>query len=169
MIRFVVTIIEILICFLLQSSVFPSLSLANVVPDVMMVLIVANAYSQGIFSGMFTGLLCGLMVDCLFGSVIGLYAIIYMVIGYLNGYSRKIYDKEDVTIPLVLIAVSEFVYCFLYYISEFLMRGKLNVGYYMFRIGLPRVIYTVLVGIIFYKLFNLIHLKLLWLKCKEEV
>lgn len=169
MIRFVVTIIEILICFLLQSSVFPSLSLANVVPDVMMVLIVANAYSQGIFSGMFTGLLCGLMVDCLFGSVIGLYAIIYMVIGYLNGYSRKIYDKEDVTIPLVLIAVSEFVYCFLYYISEFLMRGKLNVGYYMFRIGLPRVIYTVLVGIIFYKLFNLIHLKLLWLKSKEEV
>lgn len=169
MIRFVVTLIEILICFLLQSAVFPHFALASVVPDVMMVLVVANAYSRGVFPGMFTGLLCGLMIDCLYGDVIGLYAILYMVIGYLNGYSYKIYDKEDVTIPLVLIAVSKFVYCFFYYVVEFLMRGKLNIGYYMFRIGLPSVIYTVLVGIIFYKLFNLVHLKLLRLKYKEEV
>jgi rod shape-determining protein MreD len=167
-IRIVVTLIEILICFLLQSSVFPAFALANVVPDLLIVLIVANAYSSGIFSGMFTGLFCGLLVDCMFGNVIGLYALIYMVIGYLNGYSNKIYDKEDVTIPLVLIAVSEFSYCFFYYIVEFLMRGRLNVGYYMFRIGLPCVIYTVLVGIIFYKLFNSINLRLLRFKYKEE-
>lgn len=168
MIQIVVTLIEILICFLLQSSVFPNLALANVVPNVMMILIVANAYSKGIFSGMFTGLICGLMVDCMYGDVIGLNGILYMVVGYLNGYSRKIYDKEDVTIPLVLIAVSEFVYCFFYYVFEFLMRGRLNIGYYMFRIGLPSVIYTVVVGIICYKLFNIIHLKLLRLKYKEE-
>lgn len=169
MIRILVTLIEILICFLLQSTVFPNFALANVIPNVMMILIVANAYSRGVFSGMFTGLICGLMVDSLYGNVIGLYGILYMVIGYLNGYSNKIYDKEDVTIPLVLIALSEFVYCFFYYVFEFLMRGRLNVGYYMFRIGLPSVVYTVLAGIFFYKIFNLLHLKLLRLRYKEEV
>ncbi|MDD5936930.1 MAG: rod shape-determining protein MreD [Clostridiales bacterium] len=168
MIRIIVTFIEIIICFLLQSAVFPHFALANVVPDIMIILIVANAYSRGIFSGMFTGLFCGLLVDCMYGSVIGLYGILYMVIGYLNGYSTKIYDREDVTIPMVLLAVSEFLYCFFYYVFEFLMRGRLNIGYYMFRIGLPSVIYTVLVGIILYKLFNFINIKLARLSNKEE-
>lgn len=169
MIRFVVTLIEILICFLLQSSVFPAFELANVVPDIMMILIVATAYQRGIFSGMFTGLFCGLMVDCVMGSVIGLYGLLYMVIGFLNGYSNKIYDHEDYTIPIVLIAVSEFVYCFFFYVVEFLMRGRLNVGYYMFRIGLPKVIYTVLVGIVFYKLFHMVHHGLMRLLRKEDI
>lgn len=168
MIQIIITFIEIIICFLLQSAVFPHFALANVVPDVMIILIVANAYRRGIFSGMFTGLFCGLLVDCMFGSVIGLYGILYMVIGYLNGYSSKIYDKEDVTIPLVLIAVSEFVYCFFYYVFEFLMRGRLNIGYYMFRIGLPSIIYTVLVGILLYKLFNWISIVISRIGNKEE-
>lgn len=169
MIRLIVTFIEIIICFLLQSAVFPHFALANVVPDIMIILIVANAYNRGIFSGMFTGLFCGLLVDCMFGSVIGVYGILYMVIGYLNGYSNKIYDHEDVTIPMVLLAISEFFYCFFYYVFEFLLRGRLNVGYYMFRIGLPSVIYTVLVGILFYKLFNFINIKLARISNKEEV
>lgn len=169
MIRFIITLIEILICFLLQSAVFPELALANVVPDVMMVLVVANAYSRGIFSGMFTGMACGLIIDCMYGDVIGLYAIFYLIIGYLNGYSMKIYDKEDVTIPIVLIAVSEFVYSFFFYVCGFLLRGKLNIGYYMFRIGLPKVIYTVLVGIVLYKMFNYINVKLNRFARKEEI
>lgn len=168
MIHIIVTLIQIVLCFLLQSSVFPHFALANVVPDFMMILIVANAYNRGIFSGMFTGLVCGLLADCMFGSVIGLYGIIYMVIGYFNGFAHKIYDHEDVTIPIVLIAVSEFCYCFFFYVFEFLLRGRLNIGYYMFRIGLPSVIYTVLVGIILYKFFNFIHIKLRRISNKEE-
>lgn len=169
MIRIIVTLIEILICYLLQSSVFPAFELANVVPDLLMILIVSNAYQRGVFPGMFTGLLCGLMVDCATGSVIGLYGLLYMFIGYLNGFSNKIYDHEDYTIPMVLIAVSEFAYCFFFYIFEFLMRGRLNVGYYLFRIALPKVIYTVLAGIVFYKLFHMIHHGLLRLLRKEDM
>lgn len=167
MIRIIVTLIEILICFLLQSSVFPSFALANVTPDLLMVLTVANAYQLGIIPGMFTGLFAGLIVDFTLGNVIGLYGMMYMIIGYLNGYAHKIYDKEDYTIPVVLIAVSEFVYNLMYYIFEFLLRGRLNIGYYTFRLSLPKVIYTVVAGILLYKLFNMIHIGLYRLKHKE--
>lgn len=167
MIRVLVTLIQILICFLLQSTVFPSFELANVVPDLLMILIVTVAYTRGIFPGMFTGLACGLLLDCTIGDVIGLYGILYMFIGYINGYANKIYDREDYTIPLLLIAASEFVYCFFYYVAEFLLRGRLNIGYYAYRIMLPKVIYTVLVGILFYKLFHMIHLGLTKISNKE--
>lgn len=167
-VRIIVVGIQIVICFLLQSSVFPHFELAGVVPDLLMVLVVATAYTRGIFPGMFTGLFAGLLVDFCFGDVIGIYGLLYMFIGYLNGYSNKIYDRDDYTIPMILIAVSEFVYCFLYYVVEFLLRGRLNLGFYMYRIMLPRVIYTVLIGVIFYKLFHMVHVGLSRLMQKEE-
>ena len=82
MIYFVVTIVQILICFLLQSSVFPWFRLADVVPDILMILVVFNAYTFGILPGMFTGLACGLILDSTIGNLIGLYAAII----YKNSY-----------------------------------------------------------------------------------
>ena len=168
MIRILVIGIEIILSFLLQSTVFDHIRLAGVVPDILMILVVTIAYTRGTYPGLFTGLFAGLLVDFMYGDVIGICALLYMFIGFLNGYSNKIYDRDDYAIPLILIAVSEFVYSFLYYVLEFLLRGRLNIGYYAYRIMLPKVIYTVLMGVIFYKLFHMIHVGILKLLKKEE-
>lgn len=168
MIRILVIGIEIIFSFLLQSTVFSHIQLAGVVPDILMILVVTTAYTRGIYPGLFTGLFAGLLVDFMFGDVIGICALLYMFIGFLNGYSNKIYDRDDYAIPLILIAVSEFVYSFLYYVLEFLLRGRLNIGYYAYRIMLPKVVYTILMGVIFYKLFHMIHVGISKLLKKEE-
>ncbi len=168
MIRILVIGIEIILSFLLQSTVFDHIRLAGVVPDILMILVVTIAYTRGTYPGLFTGLFAGLLVDFMYGDVIGICALLYMFIGFLNGYSNKIYDRDDYAIPLILIAVSEFVYSFLYYVLEFLLRGRLNIGYYAYRIMLPKVIYTVLMGVIFYKLFHMIHVGISKLLKKEE-
>ncbi|MBP5159561.1 MAG: hypothetical protein ILP10_04615 [Lachnospiraceae bacterium] len=87
----------------------------------------------------------------------GLFAFMYMLIGYLTGFSFKIYDPEDYTLPLFLVIAAEFVYNLLYYIFFFLLNGKLNIGYYIFRFAMPRVIYTVLISILLYKLINFLN------------
>ncbi len=168
MIRILVIGIEIILSFLLQSTVFDHIRLAGVVPDILMILVVTTAYTRGTYPGLFTGLFAGLLVDFMYGDVIGICALLYMFIGFLNGYSNKIYDRDDYAIPLILIAVSEFVYSFLYYVLEFLLRGRLNIGYYAYRIMLPKVIYTVLMGVIFYKLFHMIHVGISKLLKREE-
>lgn len=115
---------------------------------------------RGRSEGLAVGLICGLLVDFCFGNIIGLYALIYMTIGYLNGFSNKIFEKDDLTIPIVLIGISELVYFFLYYVFEFLLIGKLNILYYFIRVGLPRIVYTVLISIVMYKLLNIINMHL---------
>lgn len=112
---------------------------------------------RGRTEGLIVGFFSGLLIDCCYGSVIGIYALIYMIIGYLNGYSHKIFEKEDLTIPIVLIGFSQTVYFFLYYICEFLLKGKLNILFYFRKIGLPDIVYTVLISIIMYKLLNIIN------------
>ena len=79
--RRISTIIIILLAFLLQTTVFHKLALANVVPNLLLILTVCYSYMRGRTSGEVIGLVCGLMLDMMYGSVIGLYAFIFMTIG----------------------------------------------------------------------------------------
>lgn len=158
--RFIIITIEIIICFLLQTTVFQWFALAKAVPNLLLILTVSVGLMRGRTEGLTVGFFCGLLVDFCFGSVIGLYAFMFMIIGYLNGYSNKIFEKDDLTIPIVLVGISELLYFFLYYIFEYLLQGKLNIWYYFIRLGLPETIYTVVVSIVMYKILNIINMRI---------
>ncbi len=168
MVRCIAVLLEILICYLLQSSVFPWFELAGVVPDILLILVVSTAFFRGQNAGLLTGFLAGLLMDFCVGEVVGLFAVFYMVIGYFNGYACKIFDRTDYLMPLGMVAVSELVYSLLYYIFLLMLRGKFNFGYYFTHITIPRVIYTAFAAILFYKLFLLVHLMFLHFENKEK-
>jgi len=163
--RFIIVIIEILICFILQTTVFQWFALAHVTPNLLLILTVAVGFMRGRREGLAVGFVCGILIDFCYGNVLGLYALIYMTIGYLNGFSHRIFIKDDLTIPILLVGVSQFVYFFLYYVFNFLLKGKLNILFYFIRIGLPGIVYTVVVSIILYKLLNIVNT---WIDRKEE-
>lgn len=158
--RIIVLAIELIICFLLQTTVFQWFSLAHVVPNLLLILTVSSGFMRGRNEGLIVGFFSGLLIDLCYGSIIGLYALIFMFIGYINGFSHKIFVKDDLTIPIVLVGVSELLYFFLYYVFNFLLRGKLNILYYLIRIGIPEIVYTVVISILLYKVLNIINLKL---------
>ncbi|MGB8455052.1 MAG: rod shape-determining protein MreD [Anaerocolumna sp.] len=155
--RFIVVVIEIIICFLLQTTVFQWLALAHVTPNLLLILTVAVGLMRGRTEGLAVGFVCGLLIDFCYGDIVGLYALIYMIIGYLAGFSHRIFVKDDLTIPILLVGISQFIYFFLFYVFEFLLKGKLNILFYLVRIGLPEIVYTVMVSIVLYKLLNIIN------------
>jgi len=126
-------------------------------PNLLLILIVSTAYMRGRTTGMVLGFFCGLLLDIEYGSLIGLYALLMMIIGYVAGFANRIYSRDDYTLPLLFIAAADFAYQFLYYILEFLIRGRLDFPYYLREIILPEVIYTVAAAVILYKLFNMIN------------
>lgn len=158
--RFIVYLIEIIVCYLIQSSMYPYIGLANVMPNMILILVVSTAYMRGRMSGLLMGFFCGLLVDIMFGRVIGLYALFYLIIGYFIGYANKIYDRDDYTIPLILVVISDAVYGFFYYVFEFLLRGRLNFPYYFRKLILPEMIYTLVATVVVYKLLHMINHRL---------
>jgi rod shape-determining protein MreD len=166
--RLIVYILEILICFILQSSMFHYIQLADVMPNILLILVVSYAYMRGKTTGLLLGLFSGLLVDLMFGNLIGIYGLLYLLIGYLAGFTNKIYSSDDFTLPVVFIAISDLIYGFFYYVLEFLLRGRLNFLYYLRRIILPEIIYTVAVSIFLYKLLHMINNRLDH-KSEEEV
>lgn len=156
----IIIFIEIIISFLLQTTVFQWFELADTVPNLLLILTVSQGFLRGRKVGLLTGIICGLLIDLMYGDIVGVSAIIYMTIGYINGYSGKIFNKADKIVPVVLVGFSQFAYFILYYTFNFLLRGKLNIFYYFITIGLPEIVYTTLVAILIYRLIYFIDVKI---------
>ena len=151
----IIVIIEILVAFIFQTTIFSHLKLADVVPDILMIITASLGYIAGKKSGALTGFLCGFLLDCTYGSLLGLYALMYLSIGYVCGFANKIYSEEDYTLPLFIIGGAEFAFSFIYYLFFYLLKGDLDFAHFSMRFLFPRVIYTVMVSIIIYRLLNL--------------
>ena len=79
--------ILILVCFLLQTTVFRSLEMGQVAPNLLIVLTISFGFMQGKKEGLMVGFFSGLLIDLFYGDVLGFYAMLYMYIGYLSGFS----------------------------------------------------------------------------------
>ena len=84
--RKITVFIIIAVCYLLQSTLFRTLSLASISPNLMIVVVSAFGFMRGKKEGMWIGFFTGLLLDVFIGSIIGFYALLYMYVGYLNGF-----------------------------------------------------------------------------------
>ena len=61
--RILFYVISVLVCFLLQTSVFNFLKLAGVMPNILLILTVTIAFIRGRKAGIVIGFVCGLLID----------------------------------------------------------------------------------------------------------
>ncbi len=158
--RKITVFLIIVVCYLLQSSVFQAISFASITPNLMIVIVSAFGFMRGKKEGLWIGFFCGLILDIFTGSVIGFYALLYMFIGYVNGFFRKLFYPEDIKLPMLLIAGSDVVCSLIIYFFMFLFRGKFQFGYYLWNIILPELVYTMVVTIFLYFIILKINQKL---------
>ena len=158
-VRFIIIMAELLACYILQTSVLTGLSINNVVPDLLIIVVVAIAYIKGSNAGIIYGFFAGILMDLTYGNLLGYFALIYMFCGFFCGVAQRFYRKDDNITPLILCASSIFLSQSILYVTEFMLRGRLEYGFYFVNIILPKMIYTVLVAALLYKL---IQLSILW-------
>ena len=142
----------IFICFLLQSTVFHSLSLGGIIPNLMIILSASYGFMRGRKRSLLIGFFSGLLMDIFFSDILGFYALLYMYIGYLNGVFKKMFYPEDIKLPIALIVGSDFLYNILIYLLTFLLNGRFQFLYYFFNIMIPEMVYTIIDTCIFYPL-----------------
>lgn len=165
--KFTVSIL-ILLCFVLQSTVFRSLAFAGIVPNLMIILTSSFGFMRGENEGLIIGFLCGLMNDIFFGDVLGFYALILMYIGYLNGKFNRIFYPEDIKLPIGLIILSNLSYSMICYILLFLLKGKFHFWFYFKSIVLPEMVYTIVITCILYPLILFINNQLEFFEHKRR-
>lgn len=151
----------ILVLFLLQTSFFCYLKLADVVPNLLIIFTVSAAMINGRTEGCIVGFLCGLLMDVSYGSIPCIYALGFLLTGYFTGLTNRIFYKEDITLPILTIAAGDFFYGLYMFITGFLSRGRVDFLFYLRRIILPETVYTVIIAIFLYRLILFISVHFL--------
>lgn len=149
-----------MICFLLQGTLFQTISFGGIVPNLMIIITASYGFMRGKKSGLLVGFFSGLCMDIFFGDILGFYALIYMYIGYFNGKFRRIFYPEDIKLPIFLILGSDFLYNFVCYAAMFLLKGRFQFTYYLLHIILPEMIYTIVISCIIYPLIKWVEVRI---------
>lgn len=157
----IVSAFLILLFFILQSTFFRAMAFGGIVPNLLILLTSSFGFMRGERMGIVIGFFCGILSDIFFGDILGFYALILMYIGYVNGKFSRIFYPEDIKLPIALIMVSDFSYGIICYLLQFLIRGRLQFGFYFMNVILPEIVYTSVVTIVFYPLILLINQKVL--------
>lgn len=160
MLRKIIVMLFVLVCFVLQCSVFGHLAFAGIIPNLMIVLTASFGFMRGEKEGLVIGFFCGLLSDVFFGGFLGFYALVLMYIGYLNGKFSRIFYPEDIKLPIALIITSDLSYGMLCYILLFMLRGRFQFTYYFMHVILPEVLYTIVVTLFLYPLILKVNGKL---------
>ena len=166
--RTVLYILVILACFILQTTVFQTLSIGSIVPNLLLIATISFGFMRGKITGIWTGFFCGILKDLFYGNLLGFYALVYLCIGYGAGCCTKIFYDEEIRVPMFLVAAGDLIYGLAVYGFQFLMRGRIEIFFYLRRIIIPEAIYTVLITVVLYKLLFILNKKLTELEMKER-
>ncbi|MCI2049998.1 MAG: rod shape-determining protein MreD [Lachnospiraceae bacterium] len=148
----VIVSLLILICFVLQSTLFRTLTFGGIGPNLMIALTVSLSLVFGDRKGLFIGFVCGLLCDIFFSSLLGFNALVYALVGYLFGKFERMIYPDDMKVPLLTIMGGDLLYGFLSYVFLFLIRGKMYFSYFMIHYVFPEMLYTLLLAIPMYPL-----------------
>ena len=150
-----------LICFigtfvvLLEATWLHQVAIFEIIPNFSLIFVVHWSILQGSVRGRRFGLWIGLLEDFLFHKIVGFYGLIYYLLGHLCGWMRRDLYKGHYILPLIIIAVADFVYGVLHYLLYCFLQGNLDFGFYVINKILPEMFYSTIVSLPVYFLLLL--------------
>jgi rod shape-determining protein MreD len=98
----------IVVALALQSTLLARLTLLGVIPQLVFVVVVSLAYTDGERVGTVVGFAGGLLQDLLLPpqSILGLTALVYTFIGYVVGSLRQFAPQDSVWAPVLVVAAA---------------------------------------------------------------
>jgi rod shape-determining protein MreD len=139
-------------CFILQTSLVPSLAVFGIKPDLLMIVLFFFAIRYGIMPGIFVGFLLGLTQDLYTPSILGQQALAKTIIGACSGIVNEKVMRTDPIAKTVLLFFLFIVHDALFFVA-LIVRDVSSVSeivpFLLFK-TLPRALYSVLIAVLFY-------------------
>ena len=106
------------IFYFLQVNFFNWFTIAGIMPNLFVILILFVGLFAGRTVGISVGVVCGLLLDLFIGRNIGTTGVMLALIGFLGGYFDKNFSKDSkITIILMVIGVT-----IIYEVGKYIMN-----------------------------------------------
>ena len=147
-------IITFIIIYLLQSIFFSEFTIAGIMPNIFIILMLYIGLYMGRTQGIIYGIIFGIFIDLWIGKTLGLTSIGLALIGVISGSLDKTFSKDSRLIVLLMGIVCTIIYETVLYLMQYLFF-RINVEILQFiKILSIEVIYNVIIIIILYPLIK---------------
>ena len=147
-------IITFIIIFLLQSIFFNGFTIAGIMPNIFIILMLFIGLYMGRTYGIIYGVIFGIFLDIWIGKTLGLTSIALALIGVISGILDKTFSKDSRMIVILMGILSTVIYEIALYFMQYIAMG-INVEILKFiEILFIEIIYNVIIIIILYPLMK---------------
>ena len=147
----------IIICifiYLLQTIFFTNFTIAGVMPNIFVILMLYIGLYMGRSIGIIYGIMYGIFIDIWIGRNIGITSICLAFIGFLGGLFDKNFSKDSRITVLLMGTISTIIYeILLYSVQYFVLEINLEILEFT-KILAIEVVYNMLLISIFYPLMK---------------
>lgn len=147
-------VLVVLINFILQTAIFPYISVFGVEPNIALLVVISMAIFKGRFYGAFLGFTIGVIQDIIFSPVLGVNSFILFFAGYIVGLIENKVIKDNLFIPLLLSILGTIYYNFTYYIFMFFLSKNISFLSFTKDVLLVEIIYNSILSMPIYKIFS---------------
>ena len=150
----VIFILIFFITYFLQSNFFNWFTIAQVMPNLFVILVVWIGLFGNKFMGVTYGVLIGFFLDYLFRSKVGISAITIGLVGLIAKIFDKNFSKDSrITIMLIVGALTAFYEIVSYFLSYVVFSTQIEIMSFI-RILVIEIIYNIILTVIFYPLIQ---------------
>ena len=147
-------IITFIIIYLLQTIFFNQFTIARIMPNIFIILMLFIGLYMGRTNGLIYGIIFGIFIDIWIGKTLGLTSIALALIGVISGILDKTFSKDSRLIVLLMGSICTIIYEGVLYFMQYIVLG-INVEILQFiKILLIEVIYNIIIIIILYPIMK---------------
>ncbi len=147
-------IVVFIVVYLLQSIFFNNFTIAGIMPNLFVILMMFIGLYMGRTMGVIYGIIYGIFIDLWIGKNIGLTSVALATIGLLTGLLEKTLSKDSRITVLLMGIISTIVYEVVLYFMQYIIYG-INIELLIFiKTLLIEVVYNILLIIILYPILK---------------
>jgi rod shape-determining protein MreD len=152
--RSLTTTLALLAAIVLQVALAPQIAAFGVVPNLVFLVVVTLALTEGPVAGSVAGFVGGLLFDLLGTSVVGPYALVFCVVGYVAGLLHANMFAEGWLLPVTVVFLASLGAESAYGIIMAILDVGMPFGTAFAKIMLPGAVYTSLLAVLLYPLLS---------------
>jgi rod shape-determining protein MreD len=141
-----------LLCFLLQTTVVPVITIFGIRPDLLLVALFFLALKRGHMPAVWTGFFLGLAQDLYSPSILGQNALSKTLAGFCAGFFNERMVRVDIVVQLILLGVTFIVNDTAFFIVQYVKTGGGAAGvlHDLVLSTAPRALYSMLFALVPY-------------------
>lgn len=149
-------IVVFLIIYFLQANFFTGFTIAGVMPNLFIILILFIGLFMGKTLAVIYGVAFGILLDVFIGKTIGITSIMLAVVGVIAIIFDKNFSKDSRMSIMIIVAISTVIYEIgIYLLSHLLLETQIEILPFI-KILAIEVVYNVILTIIIYPIMQLV-------------